>query len=141
MSKLLLHCCCAVCASYPFLQLKEMGYEVVLYFYNPNIYPEDEYKKRLEAQRKLCTHFGVDLIEGEYEPEKFLAAVKGYEQEPEKGSRCDICFDLRLRSAAEFAKRNGITKFTTSIVISPHKDFNKLSQIGKKVLFSSISLG
>ena len=108
-----------------------MGYCVVVYFYNPNIYPEDEYKKRLEAERTLCAHFGCELIEGKYEPEVYYEYVKGFENEPEKGLRCEKCFELRLENAAQKAKELGIEEFTTSIVISPHKNFDKISKIGE----------
>ena len=110
-----------------------MGYSVVVYFYNPNIYPVEEYEKRLEAQRTLCAHFGCELIVGEYEPEIYYESVKGYENEPEKGARCDKCFELRLRKSAEMAKSLGIEEFTTSIVISPHKNYEKLTAIGQSI--------
>lgn len=110
-----------------------MGYQVCVYFYNPNIYPDAEYQKRLEAQKTLCRHLNCELFEGEYNPEEYYDFVKGFENEPEKGLRCDKCFELRLRKTAEFAKSIGINKFTTSIVISPHKNFAKLSAIGEKI--------
>ena len=110
-----------------------MGYSVVVYFYNPNIYPLEQYERRLEAQKTLCEHFGCELIVGEYEPEVYYESVKGYEDEPEKGARCDKCFELRLRKSAELAKSLGIEEFTTSIVISPHKNYEKLSAIGQKI--------
>ena len=132
-NKILLHACCAICSGYPITLLKEMGYEVIVYYYNPNIYPESEYQKRLEAQRTLCSHLGVELIEGEYNPEEFYIAAKGFENEPEKGARCDKCFALRLSKTAELAKNLGIQEFTTSIVISPHKNYQKLTEIGEKI--------
>jgi hypothetical protein len=110
-----------------------MGYQVSVYFYNPNIYPEEEYQKRLEAQKTLCKHFGCELIEGEYNPEEYYEFVKGFENEPEKGLRCDKCFELRLKKTAEFAKSCGVNNFTTSIVISPHKNYSKLTTIGEKI--------
>ena len=131
--KLLLHVCCGICSSYPVSLLKDMGYSLVAYFYNPNIYPLEEYEKRLEAERILCRHYGVELVEGEYEPEEFYECAKGLEIEPEKGKRCDKCFELRLRKTAQLAKKLGIKNFTTSMVISPHKNFQKLSEIGEKI--------
>ena len=70
-NKILLHACCAICSGYPITLLKEMGYSPVVYFYNPNIYPESEYKKRLEAERILCQTLGCELIEGDYNPDEF----------------------------------------------------------------------
>ena len=113
--------------------LKSMGYEVIVYYYNPNIYPVEEYQKRLEAQRTLCKHLEVELIEGEYNPEEFYKAAQGFENEPEKGARCDKCFELRLDKSAQIAKSLGIKEFTTSIVISPHKNYEKLTSLGEKV--------
>ena len=132
-NKVILHACCGICSGYPISYLKDMGYQVIVYFYNPNIYPETEYKKRLEAERTLCGHFGVNLIEAEYNPNEYFDYVKGLENEPEKGLRCDKCFELRLKKTAEYAKSVGAENFTTSIVISPHKSFEKLSEIGKNV--------
>ena len=132
-NKILLHACCAICSGYPITLLKSMGYEPVVYYYNPNIFPKEEYEKRLNAERTLCKHLGVELIEGEYEPEVFYNTVKGFENEPEKGKRCDICFELRLSSTAQLAKKLGINKFTTSIVISPHKNYAKLTEIGQTI--------
>ena len=104
-----------------------------MYFYNPNIFPEEEYQKRLDAEKTLCSHFNVELIEGEYNPQEFYDTAKGYEDEPEKGKRCDKCFELRLGKTAEFAQKSGIDKFTTSIVISPHKNYAKLTEIGERI--------
>lgn len=132
-NQIILHACCAICSAYPVSYLKDAGYSVKVYFYNPNIYPESEYIKRLEAEKTLCLHTGVELIEGVYNPEEFYKAAQGLENEPEKGKRCDKCFELRLRKTAELCEKLGIKTFTTSIVISPHKNFAKLSQIGKKI--------
>ncbi len=132
-SKILLHACCGICSAYPVSFLKDAGYEVIVYFYNPNIYPDTEYQKRLEAEKTLCENFGVELIVEEYNQEEFFDYVKGFETEPEKGLRCDKCFELRLMKTASKAKELGIDNFTTSIVISPHKNFQKLSKIGEEI--------
>lgn len=132
-NKVLLHACCAICSAYPIKYMKENGYDVVVCFYNPNIYPLSEYQKRLEAERTLCRNFGVELIEENYDENEFLNYVKGYEDCPEKGERCPLCFELRLKKSAETAQKLGIKNFTTSIVISPHKNFALLSGIGNKI--------
>jgi len=131
--KILLHACCGICSGYPISLLQDMGYSVVVYFYNPNIYPEEEYKKRLEAEKKLCAHFGCELIIGNYETDIYYKFVKGYENEPEKGARCDKCFELRLDKSAQKAKELGIHEFTTSMPISPHKSYEKLTKIGQRI--------
>lgn len=130
---ILLHACCGICSAYPISFLKDMGYTVVVYFYNPNIFPEQEYNLRLEAEKTLCAHYGVELLIGDYEPDDYYDFVKGFENEPEKGARCDKCFDLRLSKTARKAKELGIENFTTSMVISPHKDYVKLTSIGEKI--------
>ena len=132
-NKIILHACCAICSGYPVSYLKDAGYQVVVYFYNPNIYPTEEYEKRLDAQRILCNALDVELVGGEYNPQDFYKAARGLENDPEKGARCDKCFELRLRKTAEYAKQKGIQEFTTSIVISPHKNFAKLTEIGQKI--------
>lgn len=132
-NKIVLHSCCAICSGYPISYLKELGYSVVVYFYNPNIYPDSEYQKRLEMERILCRHFGVELVEGEYDTENYYSFVKGLENEPEKGKRCYKCFELRLRQTAKFALERGINNFTTSIVISPHKNYQTLTTIGEGI--------
>lgn len=131
--KILLHACCGICSGYPISLLKDMGYSVVVYFYNPNIYPQEEYQKRLDAETKLCTHFGCNLIIGEYETEVYYNFVAGLENEPEKGLRCDKCFELRLRKTAQKCVELGINEFTTSMIISPHKNYEKLTKIGKDI--------
>lgn len=110
-----------------------MGYSVGVYFYNPNIFPAEEYNRRLEAEKILCAYHDVELIIGDYNPDVYYEYVKGLENEPEKGARCDKCFELRLHSAALKAKELGIENFTTSMVISPHKNFEKLTTIGNLI--------
>jgi predicted adenine nucleotide alpha hydrolase (AANH) superfamily ATPase len=132
-NNIVLHACCAICSGYPRTLLKSMGYSVTVYFCNPNIFPQEEYEKRLNAQKTLCKALDCKLVEAQYNPKEFYDYVKGFEDEPEKGLRCDKCFELRLRKTAEFAKQNGIKEFTTSIVISPHKNFTKLKEIGEKI--------
>lgn len=131
--KIILHACCAICSAYPVSYLKDAGYSVTVYFYNPNIYPDAEYQKRLEAQRTLCKHFDVELIEGNYAKEEFYNCAIGLENEPERGKRCIECFKLRLEKTAQLTKEKGLDNFTTSIVISPHKNFSLLSSLGKEI--------
>lgn len=131
--KILLHSCCAICSGHPIKHLREIGYEPVVYFYNPNIHPEEEYEKRLEAQKKLCEKLDCELIIGDYEPKMFEIAAFGLEEEPEGSDRCKKCFELRLTKTGGKAKDLNIEKFSTSIVISPHKDYELISEIGKKI--------
>ena len=131
--KILLHACCGICSGYPISLLKESGYIPVIYFCNPNLDTKEEFERRLEAQKTVCNYHNVELIVEEYTPNEYLEYVKGLENEPEKGKRCDKCFELRLQKTGEKAKELGITEFTTSLPVSPHKDFNKISSIGKTI--------
>ena len=132
-NKILIHACCGICSGYPIQLLKDMGYLPVVYFCNPNLDSKEEFERRLEAQRTVCNYHNVELITENYNHKLFLETVKGLENEPEKGARCDKCIELRLKQAAQKAIELGITKFTTSLVISPHKNFAKISEIGKSI--------
>lgn len=134
--KLLLHGCCAPCSSYV-LEYLAAHFDITVLYYNPNIMPEDEYYARLNELEKLIDSLGlkdsVTLLAREYNPEEFLDAVKGFEDEPEGGTRCDICFEMRLREAAVAGKNIGADYFTTSLSISPHKNSKKLDEIALKL--------
>ena len=98
-NQLLLHVCCGPCASYVIKFLKEK-YDLVLYFYNPNVEPEEEYLRRLESAKKLADKTNLLLIEGKYENKEWKESIKGYENEPEGSKRCELCFELRLQKTA-----------------------------------------
>lgn len=132
-NKILIHACCGICSGYPISLLKELGYEPVVYFCNPNLDTKDEFDKRLEAQKVVCEFHNVELITEKYNHMDFLSFVLGLENEPEKGRRCDKCIELRLKLTSNKAKELGINTFTTSLVISPHKNFTKISDIGQSV--------
>ena len=133
MKKIVLHACCAPCASYPIRKLIDDGYKPVVFFYNPNIYPYKEYKIRKDELEKYCHKIGIDFFEDKYEIKKFYQAIKGFEFEPEKGKRCDICFNLRLDKTANFAKESNILYFTTTLTVSPHKNSNQIFEQGKLI--------
>ena len=130
-NKILLHSCCAICSGYPISLLKEEGFIPVVYFCNPNLDTEEEFNLRLDAQRKLCEYYNVELIIEPYRPNDYLNYVSGLENEPEKGRRCVKCIELRLLKAAEKARDIGIKFFTTSLSISPHKNFNMIKYVGE----------
>ena len=138
MPKLLLHACCAVCASYRVLQLKEMGYEVILYFYNPNIYPKEEYQRRLEELKKLSERYNVKLIIEETSYDYWLELIKGLEKEPEKGKRCSVCFKERLSKAVQAAIKEKCEYFTTTLTVSPHKNSKQIFEAAYSVCNSDI---
>lgn len=132
-NKILVHACCGICSGYPISLLKEMGYTPVVYFCNPNLDTEEEFNKRLEAQKVVCMYHWVELIAEEYKHEEYLQVIKGLEEEPERGKRCVECIKLRLQQTANKARELGINKITTSLVISPHKNFEMISKIGREI--------
>lgn len=133
---LFLHSCCAPCSSYV-LEYLSAFFKITVYYYNPNIYPAEEYRFRAEEQKNLIERMDVihpvQFVEGEYKPEDFYLAVKGQEAEPEGGSRCMTCYELRLRSAAKLASQSGYDYFTTTLSISPLKQADKLNEIGERL--------
>ena len=133
MKKVVLHACCAPCASYPINKLIQDGFEPVVYFYNPNIFPLEEYDIRRLELEKYCKKIGVEYYCGDYDIKNFYNTIKGYEKEPEKGLRCSICFNLRLDKTAEFALNNDIKYFTTTLSVSPHKNTNQIFEQGRVV--------
>ncbi len=132
---LLLQCCCAPCSSAVLERLKE-HFCLKLYFYNPNIYPEEEYEKRLAQFDKLlgAEEFsnGIEILPSVYEPEKFEEAVKDLHNEKEGGARCTQCFILRLEETAKKAKEIGADYFCTTLTVSPHKNSQLLNELGLK---------
>ena len=125
-----MHICCSV-DSHFFLQKLQLIYpkkKLVSFFYDPNIHPYSEYRLRLLDVQRSCDKLGVRLIEGEYDYEGWLEAVKGFEDEPEKGKRCSICFDNRLEATAKKAVELGIKEITTTLLTSPKKSIEQLRQ-------------
>jgi hypothetical protein len=139
---LLLHSCCAPCSSYCLEYLRQY-FRITVFYYNPNISFEEEYRKRVEEQKRLiqvfnqqvvdgqATGFPIKIIEGDYEPDKFFDMAKGLEDCKEGGERCFKCFELRLKKTAELAKSGGYDYFTTTLTISPLKNAAKLNEIGE----------
>ncbi len=132
---LLLHSCCGPCSSYV-LEYLTQYFNVKLFFYNPNIQPEEEYQKRLSAQKDVLqkmNFFNVELIEGKYIPDEFFEAVKGLENEPEGGKRCEVCIRMRMDKAAEEAQKQDTTYFATTLTVSPHKDAIYINKTGEQL--------
>jgi hypothetical protein len=133
MEKVLLHACCAICSGQPIIQLRELGYNPIVYFSNNNFDTKEEFVRRLEAEKTLCEYLKAELIVDDYEPQKYLDYVKGLEDEPEGAKRCLKCFEMRLIQSAQKANELGIHKFTTSMIISPHKNFKNLCKVGVEI--------
>ncbi|MBP5324582.1 MAG: epoxyqueuosine reductase QueH [Pseudobutyrivibrio sp.] len=130
---LLLHSCCGPCSSYCIEYLSQF-FSITVFYYNPNIYPDEEYYHRVKEQQRFINEFPakhkVSFIEGDYDTDRFYEMAKGLENEPEKGARCHKCYDLRLRRTAEVALEKGFDFFTTTLTISPMKDSQILNEIG-----------
>ncbi len=133
--KLLLHVCCGP-GSTTALERLFPEYDVTGFFFNPNIAPEREYiLRRDEAKRYALEVFGskVGFEEGAFRPDVFPEAVKGYENEPEGGHRCEICFRLRLEETARYARENGYSHFCTTLTVSPHKNALLINRLGEEL--------
>jgi Uncharacterized protein conserved in bacteria len=134
--KLLLHSCCGPCSTYV-LEVLNNFFEITIYYYNPNIYPSDEFNKRYEVQQSLVKSVGLEndikIIKGKYDEEKFNKQIKGYESLKEGSYRCTKCFELRLEVTCKYAKENGFDYFTTSLSVSPYKNSEVLNSIGEKL--------
>ena len=127
---ILLHCCCAVCASSCIERLTRENRRVTLFFSNSNIAPREEYDRRLDAMRKLAGITGLELIVDDYRHDAWREAVAGLENEPERGRRCPECFRFSLTRTAERARELGIAHFTTSLTVSPLKDSRTIFAVG-----------
>ena len=134
--KLFLHSCCAPCASYV-LEYLSNYFEITVFYYNPNIYPTEEYYERAAEQKRFIEQFPakhkISYIEGEYDTKRFYDMARGLEKVPEGGERCFKCYELRLRESAMLAKEGGFDYFTTTLSISPLKNADKLNEIGEKL--------
>ena len=151
--KVFLHSCCAPCSSYCMEYLRRY-FDVTVFYYNPNIMDESEYRKRVDEQKRLIDAYnrlsetvahtgtdaeevislrGISFAEGKYDVDHYLQAVKGLEDAPEGGSRCGRCFELRLRETARAAKEMGMDYFTTTLTISPLKNAQLINEIGNRI--------
>jgi predicted adenine nucleotide alpha hydrolase (AANH) superfamily ATPase len=133
---LLIHSCCAPCSSYC-LELLSSYFKITVFYYNPNIYPAEEYQMRSMEQKRFCESFPgkypITFVEGKYDTNEFYEMAKGLEQAKEGGERCYKCYELRLRKTCEYAKAHDFDFFTTTLSISPMKNAKWLNEIGGKL--------
>lgn len=133
---LLLHSCCGPCSTYV-LEYLSQYFNITVFYYNPNIYPPEEFEKRTVEQKKLIEKMfpdnSVGFVEGQYDDDRFYETVKGLEDVPEGGERCFKCYRLRLEETAKKAQEGDFEYFTTTLSISPHKNAQKLNEIGEAV--------
>lgn len=136
--KMLLHSCCGPCSTTAIFSLSKI-YDITICYYNPNIYPEEEYLKRKEEQIKLINKVNeegeiqIKMLDVEYDPETYEEAVCSLREEKEGGLRCNVCFRLRLEKVAKLALENGYDLFATTLTVSPHKNAPLINSIGEEV--------
>ena len=130
-NSLLLHSCCGPCSTAVLKRLTDR-FDISIYFYNPNIYPESEFYKRAETQKDVIAKMGgsIELIVGSYEEDKYFESVKGLENLGEGSLRCKNCYEFRLREAARYAKAHNFDYFTTTLSVSPYKNATWINEIG-----------
>ena len=132
---MLVHICCSVDSHYFLQRLRgeHPNEKLIGFFYDPNIHPYSEYQLRLMDVKRSCRLLGIELIEGEYDTESWLEAVRGLEHEPEKGARCSVCFDKRFEVTAEKARSLGERTFTSTLLTSPKKSLTQLQHAGDRL--------
>ena len=127
-----MHSCCGPCST-RIIEVLKNSYEVSLFYFNPCIYPKEEYDKRLSEQKRYTDEMGIKVYEGEHDEEAFLKLAIGLEKEKEGGLRCEVCFRMRLAETKRMADALGIKLFTTTLTVSPHKDAKLINKIGSEV--------
>ena len=131
--KIVLHICCGVCATAVVERLVSEGHQILGLFYNPNIYPLQEYNKRLEATREVAKRMNLQLEAPPYDPESWLQEIAGLESEPEGGRRCQVCFRHRLKRTYLYMETYKLDAFTTTLTVSPHKSAAVINRIGQEI--------
>ena len=126
----LLHTCCAPCSSAIIEAMLQNGIKPVIYYCNPNIYPQQEYEIRKNECTRYAQALGLEIVDADYDHDNWLAAVKGMEGEPERGGRCLKCFKLRLLRTAEYARSRGIKAVTTTLASSRWKSLDQINEAG-----------
>lgn len=129
-SKVLLHSCCAPCSGEVMEAMLASGINYTIYFYNPNIHPKKEYELRKDENIRFAQKVGVPFVDADYDRDNWFARTKGMEQEPERGARCTMCFDMRFERTALFAHENGFPVMTSSLGISRWKNMRQINDSG-----------
>ena len=130
--KLLLDSCCAPCAGEIMEAVAESKIDTTVFFYNPNIHPQEEYEIRKEENIRFCEKLGFNFIDADYDKDNWFKRIKGLEDEPERGARCTQCFDMRFERSALFAQENNFKVYATTLGISRWKDMNQINSSGQR---------
>ena len=134
--KILLHSCCAPCSSHVISYLTNY-FDITILYYNPNIYPYEEYIKRkneqIELIKKIEKNNNINIIDCDYDNEIYNTLIKGLEKEPERGNRCTVCYQMRMEKTAIIAKENNYDYFCTTLSVSPYKNATLINEIGKRL--------
>ncbi len=136
MKKILIHVCCAPCGGQVIKEIENIvgtGLDLFVLFFNPNIYPQEEYELRKAEVKRYCDKLKIEFIEGQYNHQAWLDNVKGYETEKEGGKRCELCFTYRLQELAQIASEKDCDAIATTLTISPHKPAELINEIGKEM--------
>jgi predicted adenine nucleotide alpha hydrolase (AANH) superfamily ATPase len=128
--KVLLHSCCAPCSGPLIERMHESGLELTIFFYNPNIHPKKEYEIRKNENKRYADKLGLPFIDADYDVQNWFAKAKGMENEPERGIRRTMCFDMRFLRTAYYAKENNFKVFTSSLGISRWKNMEQINDSG-----------
>ncbi len=128
--KVLLHSCCAPCSGDLMERMVESGIDLTLFFYNPNIHPKKEYEIRKQENIRFCEKLDIDFVDADYDVQNWFARAKGMENEPERGVRCTMCFDMRFERTALYAYENGFKTITSSLGISRWKNMDQINDAG-----------
>ncbi len=129
--KILLHICCGICSIHSVLKLRSEGFDILGFFYNPNIHPPQEYVRRLKVAREVSQRLGFPLLEAEYEPQEWFSLIEGLEKEREGGKRCALCFKMRLERTYKEMRQRNLSYFTTTLTISPYKNSRVINELGR----------
>jgi epoxyqueuosine reductase len=130
--RVLLHSCCAPCSGSVIQDIHKLGVELTIFFYNPNIHPLKEYEIRKAENIRYAQKEGIPFVDADYDPERWYEQMKGHEDDPEKGERCSMCFEMRFVKTAEYASKNGFKVITSCLGISRWKDFAQVTRAGER---------
>lgn len=138
--KVLMHSCCAPCAAELMEAITNSGISLTVFFYNPNIHPRDEYEMRKKENIRFCAKMNIPFVDADYDSDNWFTRTKGYENAPERGVRCTLCFDMRFERTALYAYENDFPVITSSLGISRWKNMAQINDCGERSAASYPSL-